>query len=310
MALHVLDIAADGTANEAADTALSGPGAWRWWHFDRADPALPDWAAAHLPAIPAQALLMPETRPRCDAYGEGLMLNLRGVNLNADGPEDQMVAVRLWIAPQAVVSVRVRRVFAIDDILNRSLAGDAPRTPMAFTHALAQSLTDRIQSTVFDLAAEVDTLEDTLDDGGAPPGTQLAGLRRKAIRLRRYLGPQREALSALSRQPMAEDYTNQVRELANIATLTVEEVEGAANRLTAIHDHHAGRAAEAHSRNGYALSVVAAVFLPLGFATGLFGVNVAGMPGMENPAAFWLLSAAMVGLAIGALALLRWLRWI
>jgi len=42
------------------------------------------------------------------------------------------------------------------------------------------------------------------------------------------------------------------------------------------------------NKNMYMLSVVAAIFLPLGFLTGLLGINVGGIPGADNEAAFWI----------------------
>jgi zinc transporter len=60
----------------------------------------------------------------------------------------------------------------------------------------------------------------------------------------------------------------------------------------------------------YLLSVVAAVFLPLSFLTGLLGMNVAGLPGTENPQAFALSAVAMIGLGIGLVILFRWKKWI
>lgn len=52
------------------------------------------------------------------------------------------------------------------------------------------------------------------------------------------------------------------------------------------------------------------MFLPLGFLTGLFGVNVAGVPGLDWPGAFAVLCVAMVISAAVVLWLFRWLRWI
>ena len=37
----------------------------------------------------------------------------------------------------------------------------------------------------------------------------------------------------------------------------------------------------------YVLSIVAALFLPLSFLTGLLGINVPGIPGEDYPHAFW-----------------------
>ena len=48
------------------------------------------------------------------------------------------------------------------------------------------------------------------------------------------------------------------------------------------------------------LGVVATVFLPLGFLTGLLGINVAGVPGSHDPEAFWMVCGLLIILALGA----------
>ena len=60
------------------------------------------------------------------------------------------------------------------------------------------------------------------------------------------------------------------------------------------------------AKHGNILSIVAAIFLPLGFVTGLFGINVGGMPGVEDPRAFWVVT---MGCAVIGLLLLAWFRW-
>jgi zinc transporter len=60
----------------------------------------------------------------------------------------------------------------------------------------------------------------------------------------------------------------------------------------------------------FVMSMASVIFLPLGFMTGLFGVNVAGMPGVDNPYAFYILCAACAGIMaiqVGFLLALRWL---
>jgi zinc transporter len=48
------------------------------------------------------------------------------------------------------------------------------------------------------------------------------------------------------------------------------------------------------NRTMYILSIVASIFLPLGFLTGLFGINIGGMPGTESSAAFGIFSILML----------------
>ncbi len=68
--------------------------------------------------------------------------------------------------------------------------------------------------------------------------------------------------------------------------------------------------AEDMNRNMMILSIVAAVFLPLGFITGLFGINVGGMPGIESDAAFWLVVAACGVIFAGLVVLFKALDWL
>ena len=63
------------------------------------------------------------------------------------------------------------------------------------------------------------------------------------------------------------------------------------------------------NKNMYALSVIADIFLPLGFLTGLLGINIAGIPGAENPAAFAIFCAVLSMLVIAQIVLFRKLKW-
>ncbi|MEO9573000.1 MAG: zinc transporter ZntB [Tateyamaria sp.] len=313
MPICVFDISPEGTA---VSSALSDPVPhqhYRWCHFDLGDPELPSFLSDHVPDIPAAALTAPETRPRCDSYGEGLILNLRGVNLNADGPADQMVSVRLWVTAGLVVTVRLRRVFVLDDMRSAAAAGKAPSTPMEFVGTLSASLMRRVSDSVFALSQRVDTMEDGIaENTGFLPG-DLADDRRMAIRFRRYLGPQRDALLALvatQTDLMSKGQRAQLREQANLGKLAVEELDSLISRMTAIQDHHSSQIASKQAHNGYMLSLVAAIFLPLGFVTGLFGVNVGGMPGLQSDLAFTVLCVALVVLTGLAVWILRRMGWL
>lgn len=288
-------------------------GHYRWAHFDLTDETLPAFLAVNVPEIPSAALTATQTRPRCDAFDDGLMLNLRGVNLNADGPADQMVAVRMWVTPKLIVTVRLRKIFALHAMREEAEAGQAPGTPMAFVGVLTAALMGRVRDTVFAMGLRVDDMEDDMiEDTGILPA-DLASERRMAIRFRRYLGPQRDALLGLveaKTDMMSKGQRARLREQANLAKLAVEELDSLIGRLTAVQEHHNAETAKLHARNGYILSLVAAVFLPLGFITGLFGVNVGGMPGTQSAWAFTILCASMVLMVALAVWIMRRLKWL
>ena len=56
-------------------------------------------------------------------------------------------------------------------------------------------------------------------------------------------------------------------------------------------------------------TVVAVIFLPLGFLTGLLGINVAGMPGTEDSRAFWMVVVLCMVLGAALSLLFKIRRW-
>ncbi len=123
--------------------------------------------------------------------------------------------------------------------------------------------------------------------------------------------PQRDALIILQDEELpwlGEDDRSRIREAADRVTRLAEELDAIRDRAEVIHDQIMDERAELMNRRMLVLSVVAAIFLPLSLISGVFGMNVGGMPGLENPAAFWIVCGAMVVLAGVFYLLFKWLR--
>jgi zinc transporter len=81
-------------------------------------------------------------------------------------------------------------------------------------------------------------------------------------------------------------------------------------RATVTQDELASRLSDQLNRRMYVLSIVAAIFLPLGFLTGLLGINVAGIPGAEYPKAFMVFTVGLFALVLFLVWLFRWKHWL
>lgn len=288
-------------------------GAYRWLHFDLNDAGLATWLQEHLPPGAAGSLLQSETRPRCDMLDDGLILNLRGVNLNSGADPEDMVSLRLWVTGTLIVSVRRRKVWAVDDLRTQMVKGVAPASVGAFLFELANGLTRRIEKVSLDLEEQTDSLEERMIDQPVGLSSDIAPVRLQVIKLRRFVRPQREALAELAATRLELiDKLNRslLHETTNRSARSVEELDSTRDRLAAIQEHVDAVNAAAIGRNGYLLSLVAAIFLPLGFLTGLFGVNVDGMPGTDWPYAFLTLSITTIVIAVLLFLLFRFSKWL
>ena len=291
--LHSFDVMKNGTVRQVQTENISvqvpQDVSYRWVHVDISKAGAKEVLEAVSDDFIAESLMISDTRPRCSTYNSGFLLNLRGVNLNPGEHPEDMVSIRIWFSKNIIVSARLRRLAAVVALKERMEVGDPPSSVGAFITALAQGLTERMGPVISDLGDQADQLEDASLEAPKNLKAKVTDLRRTTIALRRYIAPQREALSRLSTDAhewLAGVLPSRLRETIDQVTRMVEEMDAIRERCSILSDQMSDRRAEEMNRNMLVLSVVAAVFLPLGFLTGLLGVNVGGIPGADYPPAF------------------------
>lgn len=298
------------------ELSSSGETTSSWVHLHLDGSQTHDWLRnqSGLPSIVAEALLYEETRPRCTPIGNGLLVNLRGVNLNPGANPEDMVSVRMYVDKDRIVSVRRRRLMAVQDIRDKFSDGSGPWNSAQFLHEIGSGLLDRMGPVIADLDDAIDDLEDrVLSDTRATLRGELWQLRRQAISLRRYIAPQREAMARLvtERVDWIDTQTGQrLRETTDRITRFVEDLDAGRERAAIIQDELTTRLNEQMNRNMYVLSVIAAIFLPMTVITGLLGINVGGIPGDKWQWSFSAVTGGLILLGFVEYALFRRLKWI
>lgn len=287
-----------------------------WVHVDVNDAAAQRWLTRQedLPGGVADALLAGESRPWSTMTGESLLANLRGVNTNPAADPEDMVSVRIWIDSHRIISSRRRRLLSVVDIVEALKDGNGPRNPSDCFAMLVERLSDRIGEFVDSLEVRVDEFEDSLES--SEPGEfrrALSTVRRQIAAVRRFLAPQRDALDRMNRRHpavLAEDDALDLLREADRVTRYLEDLDLARERVVVLQEELSSQIAQQQNSRMYVLSVVAAVFLPLTFVTGLLGMNVGGLPGLDNPLGFAVSIVIMTAAAIVLLLFFRWKRWL
>ncbi|GHF13626.1 zinc transporter ZntB [Kordiimonas sediminis] len=295
--------------------ALANSGNTFWGHFEVGETSaqlIKDLPIA-VPDIAITALMADDTRPRITNFGDSFLLNLRGINLNDQAAPEDMVSIRLWSDGKNLITTRRRRLKAVDDLRASFEEGTGPKSVNECLADLIGNLVNRMEPTVFRLEEELEGLEeqflDTPDDLDA---AELTELRRRVILLRRYMVPQREALTGLvtgtiSSIPAPDRVL--INESLNRLSLYLENLDALKERAQLIKDEIAAKAADHMNQNTYVLSIIAAVFLPLGFLTGLLGINVGGIPGADNTDAFWIFCGILIVLVALQVIFFRRKKW-
>jgi zinc transporter len=175
-----------------------------WLHFDQHHRGAVRWLREDggLDPVTAEALIGDNPRPRVSIREHRALISLRGMGVDPDA-QGAALSVQLWTDGQRIISCRDHQVWAVADIRRALERGRGPRNSGDFVAELADLLVGRMD----DIIGEVEAQTHRLGHAGGHLDTELsvgalAQLRRRMLRLRRYLTPQRRALAVLAAAPV------------------------------------------------------------------------------------------------------------
>jgi zinc transporter len=224
-----------------------------------------------------------------------------------------MVSVRIWIDRRRIITTRRRRLLSVQDVRASIDQGQGPRTAGEFLVMLTERLALRIGNVVTEIEEAIEDIEDRVATHNVRDlQNEIVMLRRQTAAMRRYLSPQREALTRVrGRTAVLSDHElYELEEHTDLTTRYLEDLDLAREQAMMTQEQLASRLASEQNSRLYVLSIVAAVFLPLSFVTGLLGMNVGGLPGIDYAPAFAISVVTMVGVALGLIAFFKWKKWI
>ncbi|MBY6063553.1 CorA family divalent cation transporter [Pseudidiomarina sediminum] len=286
----------------------------RWFHIQRNLPGIEQWLASNgIPAPLIDAVLEEDTRPRFERNADGFLLILRGVNLTEGERPEDMLSLRILYYKGAIYSFRKRPVKSVGVIRERLNQQQGPESLHDLLINLIEEMNNRLEELLDVIEAEMEQLED--DEVAATTAErqrQLTQLHRRMLRLVRFVRPQLTAIERLAADAAKWLEPENVQWLINerdAVQRELESLEMLLEQVWMLREHLQQEVAEKMNRNTYWLSVIAGVFLPISFLTGVFGINIGGMPGVESEGAFWVFCIALGAIAVVEFLLLRRLRF-
>ena len=273
--------------------------------------------SAHFDSDAISSLTAKDTRPRVLKMAKGLLINMRTVNFNNEHDLKDMVSVRLWMDHETVLSVRMRKLRETQVIEQKIEQGIGPSSTDGFLVSFVEEMVISLEQQLAVLVDLVDQAEIDLVDGALDLALRkrVMALRQQTIAYRRYLIPQRDVLASLLMSGndvsfISASNQRKLQELHDQVTRHAEDIDVLRERTVIIGEEITSSYAERQNRNMYILSLVAAIFLPLSFMTGLLGVNIGGIPGQNVAGAFAIFCGVLILVVALQVYIFKKYRWL
>ena len=316
---RVLDGAGGGRAigwKEIQQLRAGDAGGVVWMHLCRNRPGVYEWLQDQLgiPEPTAELLTSDATRPRAFREGDALVATLRGINFNPGAQPEDMVSMQLWSDGKRLITLRRAPLQTPRDVLAAIDRGTGPGDAGAIITQLTEAMVARMNQSIVDMNDHIDALEEQdMDDDPEDMLDRIADIRRNCLALKRHMGPQHVAMERMSRDAPGwfEDHDRrEIAETIDRLRRYLDDIDVSKESAVVLMDELRARALASNERATYMLTIVAGIFLPLGFLTGLLGINVGGMPGTQDSDAFWWVTAACLAIIVLLMAIFKKLKWL
>jgi zinc transporter len=230
-----------------------------------------------------------------------------------DTTGDVTPGMHVVIEPQRLTIVCYGMERFVVEALEREVARGSPTSISRVLSLLVATLIKQMQPELTHLDDRIGLMEDAaIRDSDEQIDDQVVMAGQQILALRRFFAPLNYEISYLAFNPdelPGGAESRYLRRAAESLTRLVGGLDAAHHRVLLMLNQLGNRDTSRLEKAMHKLTLIATVFLPMGFITGLLGINVAGIPGTHDPYAFWLVCGMLMAVAVGAIVLIRWRRW-
>ena len=255
--------------------------------------------------------------PKIERFDSNLFFILKGLDAQSDTTDFETIQIALFAARDFLLTRHEQRSLSIDRLWEQvieqpALARDGA---LALTLRTARYVVDRYVGVLHRLEQRLDALEEeTLGHPHDELLFELARYRAQLTRLRRVLAYHAQVFG-LGRDELDVDCNG--RKLRHEVTDVIEQLDRASNLATLYYDLCADLMSSyislaSHRLNGImkVLTIITAIFVPLSFVAGVYGMNFEHMPELHSRYGYYFVLALMAALATSLLVAFRVRRWL
>ncbi len=255
-----------------------------WLHYSLSNAGAERWMRQALQLSDAfyDSLHDSSGSTRLEMQGGALIAVLHDVLFNTSFDSANVATVTLHMEPHLVVSARLRPLRAVDQLRAAVRSGQPLRSPPELLAHLLRDQAEVLADIVRKTTTRLDTIEDTmLANRISASRSELSALRRSLVRLQRLLAPEPAALFRLLNRPpswLSEEDVQDLRQAAEEFSSAVADSGVLVERLKLLQEELSATVEEHTGRTLFILTLVTVLALPINVVTGLFGMNVGGVP--------------------------------
>ena len=285
-----------------------------WHHIkDPKDHQLDELAERyHLHPLHIEDCRTRRQRVKADETPDYVFVILKAVDKKPDSELD-FSDLDIFVGADFCITVEEADCQAIAGAVKSAKQLADPERPDQIFYRLIDAIVDSYLPVIDDINERIDDTEEIVLARPSPEAVQqILGLKRSLIGLRRVLVNTREVGVQIQRQSgnlISQDLAPFFRDVYDHIIGSLDLVETQRDLLSGTLDVYLSSLANRTNEVMKVLTVLSTIALPSIVISGIYGMNLKGIPYLESPHAMWIVGCLMIGTTVALLAFLKKFGW-
>lgn len=251
--------------------------------------------------------------PKIESFSEHLYILFRGISSAEDFLDIQHLQISVFVGERYVVTRHQKPSLSISHWIDAPELAAVMMEPMELAIKILHYSCGKYLSLLLDFEERLSEIEDVLATGPSDEALkELTLYKTRLMKLKRIFDYHQ---NMLERFPVAEFKDNS--DMVHLHQDLFERCERLFS-LSAMYYEICGDLVEgnlslfSHQMNlaMRVLTVITAIFVPLSFIAGLYGMNFEYMPELQHHTAYFYVLGFMLALSVGLVSLFKWKKWL
>lgn len=256
-------------------------------------------------------------RPKIEDYPGYTFIVLKMLYLNKSTKEIEKEQISLILTDSSVITFQEKAGDVFDQVRDRIEKGKGKIRKMGpdyLLYTLMDAVIDNYFIILETLSDQIEDLEDELISNPDPDTIKdINRFKRYTISLRKSIWPLREVITGFTRldpETVSEETRIYIRDLYDHTIQVIDTVETFRDMLSGMLDIYLSSISNKMNEVMKVLTIIATIFIPLTFVTGLYGMNFEYMPELDWPWAYPVVWGLMGVIVIVMVIYFKKKKWI
>ena len=173
-------------------------------------------------------------------------------------------------------------------------------------YSLIDALVDQYFEILTHLASDIKNIEIKIYDNDLKSRENIYYLRKELLHLLNSVTPIKDSIKSLvNKEVITKEMLPYYNDLLDHLNQISDALRAYKEMTNSLHEMQMANASNEMNKTMMTLTIFSAIFIPLSFLAGVFGMNFTYMPGLDSPSAFYIFIATCLIIAVGMLLLLK-----